>query len=156
MADAPVPEGTMTGFEPWNAQVTRDDVYFGDRRESVRAIRHVPDNKRYEDLNCGLMYFHGGGGVAGSPEAEANTVDRFAVETGCTIFNVKYRLAPENPAPAGMEDGYTAFVNLSENAYSFGVDVDKLAYYGASGGGWIASGVGMLLAEQGMSYLAKF
>jgi acetyl esterase/lipase len=68
------------------------------------------------------MYFHGGGGVAGSPEAEANTVDRFAVETGCTIFNLKYRLAPENPAPAGMTDGFNAFVELSERAEYFGVD----------------------------------
>jgi acetyl esterase/lipase len=63
---------------------------------------HAPKNKRYEELNCGLMYFHGGGGMVGKPEDEAKFVDRFAVETGCTIFNTAYRLAPENPAPAGF------------------------------------------------------
>jgi acetyl esterase len=102
------------------------------------------------------MYFHGGGGVAGRPEDEANSCDRFAVETGCTIFNTKYRLAPENIAPAGMEDGFNGLVYLSENAEQWGVDPEKLAYYGASGGGWIASGVGMLLAEAELSHIAKF
>jgi acetyl esterase len=64
---------------------------------------HVPNDKKYSrGPNCGLMYYHGGAGIYGTPELEATVCDRFAVETGCTIFNVKYRLAPENPAPAGM------------------------------------------------------
>jgi acetyl esterase/lipase len=118
---------------------------------------HVPWMKKYEDLNCGLMYFHGGGGVMSKPEHESGPVDRFAVETGCTIFNTSYRLAPENPAPAGMEDGFTALLALYGDAEMlYGVDPEKIAYYGASGGGWIASGVGMLLAERGLSHIAKF
>lgn len=57
-----------------------------------------------------------------------------------------------------MEDGYNAFTWLAtkKNAKSFGVDHEKLAYAGASGGGWIASGVGMMLAENDLSHLAKF
>jgi acetyl esterase/lipase len=118
---------------------------------------HVPDNKKYSDgPNCGLMYIHGGAGIWGSPEIDANQVDRFAVETGCTIFNIKYRLAPENPAPAGMEDAFNAFTYIAENSRYFNVHEDKLAYFGGSGGAWIASGVGMMLAEQGLSHYAQF
>lgn len=102
------------------------------------------------------MYFHTGAGIIGTPESEGNAVDRFAVETGCTIFNVDYRRAPEDPAPAGFEDGYNAYVSLYENAADYGIDPEKMAYFGASGGGWIASGVGWFLAEAGQSYMAKF
>ena len=63
---------------------------------------HVPKDGRHEPLNCALMYFHGGAGMMSKPEHEADQCDRYAVETMCTIFNTEYRLAPENPAPAGM------------------------------------------------------
>jgi acetyl esterase len=56
----------------------------------------------YDDFSCGLMYFHTGAGILGTADSEATAVDRFTVETGCTIFNVDYRRAPENPAPAGF------------------------------------------------------
>lgn len=59
-------------------------------------------NKRYnEDDNCGIMFFHGGGGVMSGPADIKVVCDRLAVETGCNIFNTGYRLAPEFPAPAG-------------------------------------------------------
>ena len=56
-----------------------------------------------------------------------------------------------------MEDGYNGFTWLAETgAKDFGVDSEKLAYGGASGGAWIASGVGMMLAENEKRGLAKF
>jgi acetyl esterase len=152
-ADYSVP-GVPTGWEQWNEQVTRSEAWLN---PPFYSIMHEPLNKKYGNgPNCGLMYFHGGGGVAGRPEDEVDSCDRFAVETGCTVFNTHYRLAPENIAPAGMEDGFNGLVYLYENAAQFGLNPEKLAYYGASGGAWIASGVGMLLAEAGLSHIAKF
>lgn len=114
MYETPVPEGTPTGFEEWSNQVDREVTYL----DGVRTIIHTPRNPKYVDeFNCALMYFHGGAGIVGTADSEAKAVDVFTVNTGCTIFNVDYRRAPENPAPAGMEDGYKAYNYLWENSY---------------------------------------
>jgi acetyl esterase/lipase len=147
-----MPEGMEdmpTGFEQWTEQVERVESQLNNEGDAVvRSIVHIPNEKRHDNgKNCGIMFFHGGGGVMSAPDDVVTVCDRLAVETGCHIFNTGYRLAPEHPAPAGMEDGYNGFTWLAETgAKDFGVDSEKLAYGGASGGGWIASGVGMMLA----------
>jgi len=82
--------------------------------------------------------------------------NRYAVESNVTIFNVDYRLCPENKAPAGICDAYAALKHVIGNAEKFGVDVDKIAIFGESGGGWITTGVGMMLAERDEGDLVKF
>lgn len=157
-----VPEGMEdmpTGFEQWTEQVERVESQLNNDGDAVvRSIVHIPNEKRHENgKNCGIMFLHGGGGVMSAPDDVVTVCDRLAVETGCHIFNTGYRLAPEHPAPAGIEDAYNGFTWLAETgANDFGVDSEKLAYGGASGGAWIASGVGMMLAESGKRGLAKF
>lgn len=64
MFEAP-PPGTPTGFEEWTEQVERIESSLND----VRSIVHVPNEKRHEDdKNCGIMFFHGGGGVMSGPD----------------------------------------------------------------------------------------
>ncbi len=45
---------------------------------------------------CGLVYYHGGYGVYGTALAESHIANKYAIQTGCTIFNVDYNLAPEH------------------------------------------------------------
>src|SRR6185437_9955334 len=59
-----------------------------------------------------LLHVHGGGFVMGTPEMDAARNIEVARATGCTILSVDYRLAPEHPHPAGLEDCHAALVWL--------------------------------------------
>ena len=79
-----------------------------------------------------LLWIHGGGYVLGSPAQDDALCRRFARELGITVAAVKYRLAPQNPYPAGLEDCYSALKWLAALP---AVDASKVAVAGASAGG---------------------
>jgi hypothetical protein len=64
------PRPGPTGYEMWTEQVTHTEIYL----DGIFSIMQVPENKKYssDGLNCGLMYFHGGGGLISKPEHETN------------------------------------------------------------------------------------
>lgn len=94
-----------------------------------------------------MVFFHGGGAVAGTPEIMAATSNRYAVESGVQIISVKYRLAPEHKAPAGINDAYAAAKHVIEEPEKFGCDPKRVGIFGDSGGGYITAGVGMRFAQ---------
>ncbi|MFT9258333.1 MAG: alpha/beta hydrolase [Acetobacter sp.] len=67
-----------------------------------------------------ILYVHGGGMIAGTPDMQAGTLARLASETGSLIVSVDYRLAPEVPFPGGLEDVYAALVWLHGHAGALG------------------------------------
>jgi len=94
--------------------------------------------------------------VAGSPEGMISIMNRYAVTADVNMISVKYRLAPEAKAPAGINDAYAAFMDVRRNPKRFGCDPNKIGFMGESGGGYIAAGVGLLLAERDQGHLARF
>ena len=65
---------------------------------------------------CGLVYYHGGGGWLGTASEFNYHVDRIAVETGCILFNVDFRNAPEfniEKGDSGIFDAYNAAIDIS-------------------------------------------
>ncbi|CAI4214655.1 unnamed protein product [Parascedosporium putredinis] len=98
-----------------------------------------------------IIYFHGGGMVASSVETFGPSVARHASASGVVFFAVDYRLAPEYPAPAGVEDGYAALKYVSENALEFHIDPARIAVMGDSGGGCIAAGVALMARDRALS-----
>jgi acetyl esterase len=86
-----------------------------------------------------MMYLHGGGWVAGA----VATVDPFcrllSEAAGVIIVSVEYRLAPEHPYPAGLEDTLAAVAWAAEHAHEFGGDVSRLALGGDSAGANLAA-----------------
>jgi acetyl esterase len=103
-----------------------------------------------------MIFFHGGGGVAGSADIYANMCCRYAVESDVTVVNVDYRLAPEHKSPAAIMDAYAALKYVVKNADKLSIDKYRIGTFGESGGGWVTTGLGMLLAERDESYLVKF
>jgi acetyl esterase/lipase len=97
----------------------------------------------------GIVFFHGGGWVAGSLESHDGFCRRLANESGCRVIAVDYRLAPEHRFPAGLEDGIAAFAHVAKNARSFGIDPARLGIAGDSAGGTLAAVICRLMRDQG-------
>ncbi|MEO6081816.1 MAG: alpha/beta hydrolase fold domain-containing protein [Umezawaea sp.] len=95
-----------------------------------------------------LLWVHGGGLIFGSPEQDDRSNIAFARELGITVAAVRYRLGPDNPAPAAVEDAYAALRGLVACAEDLRIDVDRIAIGGASAGGGIAAGLALLAHDR--------
>jgi acetyl esterase len=133
--DDPVSVGEVVGFT----------IPAEGRDISARA--YVP---RDEGLFPTVAFFHGGGFVLGSLEGYDNFCRLLAKRSGCLVVSVDYRLAPEHPWPAALEDAYAAARWLSNNAEQFSGDGSRLAVAGDSAGGNLSATVSILARERGM------
>lgn len=95
-----------------------------------------------------IVFFHGGGHVICSLDTH-DTVARFLARTaGCTVISVDYRMGPEHPFPAAVEDSYDAVHWVADYAKDLRVDVGKLAVCGDSAGGNLATVVALLARDR--------
>jgi acetyl esterase len=74
---------------------------------------------------------------------------RLARELGVVVVSVDYRLAPEHPYPAPLEDCYAGLVWMAKNADALGVDPDRIAIHGESAGGGLCAGLALLARDRG-------
>jgi len=96
-----------------------------------------------------LLWMHGGGFSMGLPEMDEAFSRRVAAEAGCIVASVDYRLAPEHPFPAAIEDCYDALGWLADGPTGLAVDGRRLAVGGASAGGGLAAGLALLARDRG-------
>ncbi|MGW4325750.1 alpha/beta hydrolase [Nocardia sp. NPDC004573] len=87
-----------------------------------------------------VLYLHGGGYAVGSPATHRSLAARLAVDTGCPVYVLDYRLAPEHPFPAALDDAEAAFLEL----VATGLRPDRIAVSGDSAGG----GLSLALAQR--------
>jgi len=95
----------------------------------------------------GMVFFHGGGWVAGSLETHDGLCRRLCEAAGCRIVAVDYRLAPEHPFPAGLTDCLLALNWVSNHALTLGIDRSRLAVGGDSAGAGLAAAVAQIARE---------
>jgi acetyl esterase/lipase len=112
---------------------------------TVRIYR--PEGRK--GVSPALLWIHGGGYVLGAIEDDDATCARLAVEANCTTVSVGYRLAPENPFPAPLDDCYAALRWMENNAGGLGIDRSRIAIGGASAGGGLAAGLALLARDRG-------
>jgi acetyl esterase len=87
----------------------------------------------------GLIYFHGGGLVAGSLDSHDGICRALAHASGCRLLAVDYRLAPEHPFPAAIDDACAAISWIGARAAEFGIEADRVAICGDSAGATLAA-----------------
>lgn len=95
-----------------------------------------------------LLWIHGGGYVLGSVQGDDLRAKSLALTLDCVVASVEYRLAPEHPFPAPLEDCYAALKWLAANSAGFGIDKARIAIGGASAGGGLAAGLGLLARDR--------
>lgn len=97
---------------------------------------------------------HGGGMILGHRSSAASDLIDLAEEHGIVGVTVEYRLAPEHPHPAPVEDCYAGLVWMAENADELGIDPDQIMVTGGSAGGGLAAGVALLARDRACPQLA--
>lgn len=95
-----------------------------------------------------LLWIHGGGLVMGAAEQANALCSRFANDLGIVVVSVDYRLAPEHPFPAGLDDCHTALVWLADHAAEMGVDPSRIAVGGDSAGGCLAASLAQMVVDR--------
>lgn len=101
-----------------------------------------------------LVYFHGGGFTIGSTATHDAVCRTLCMIAECIVISVGYRLAPENPYPAALDDAMAATCWVAENTGSLGADPSRIAVGGDSAGGNLAAVVCLLAKQQQFPDLA--
>ena len=116
----------------------------------LRARLYTPPADPGEDRPSALVvYFHGGGWVVGDLETHDQPCRLLALHSGAKVLSVDYRLAPEHPFPAPVEDALSAFRDAVAKAEELGIDPARVAVAGDSAGGHLATVCAMLAAADG-------
>jgi acetyl esterase/lipase len=126
-------EAMLAGIEvPDNPNVAKEDRTIpgpaGDPDISVRVYKPVNATTELP----GIYFIHGGGMILGTVAGEDPVATLICDQVGAVVVSVEYRLSPENPHPAPVEDCYAGLAWMAKNAAELGFDPERLAIYGGS------------------------
>jgi acetyl esterase/lipase len=98
--------------------------------------------------SAAIYYVHGGGMMLGNNRFALDLVIPWALEHGAVVVSVEYRLAPEHPDPAPIEDCYAGLLGAIGEADRLGIDPSRVLIAGGSAGGGLAAGVALLARDR--------
>ncbi|MFE6925352.1 alpha/beta hydrolase [Nocardia sp. NPDC057663] len=119
------------------------------RAGAIAARLYRADGTPPESAAPALVYLHGGGFVLGTLDGADDLCRAIAAGSGWTVVSLDYRLAPENPYPAALEDCIDAYTWLTRSAPELGIDPDRIAVGGDSAGGNLAAALCLHRREEG-------
>jgi acetyl esterase/lipase len=147
--------GAMGGSLPTDERVVVEDRSIpGVAPEAQIPIRVYAPVSRAGDPAAALVFFHGGAFVLGDRYTEELRCLRYAAEAGCVVVSVDYRLAPEDPFPAGVDDCYAGLEWTVAHAAELGIDPGRVGVGGSSAGGALAAAVALMARDKGGPALA--
>lgn len=130
-----------------SVQITERYIPGADAQEMLIKI-YEPIQREGKKLPA-LLWIHGGGYVLGHPNGDDGLCESFVQAAGCVVISPDYRLAPEHPFPAAIEDCYAALVWLASVADEWNIDLSRLAIGGASAGGGLTAALALLARDRG-------
>jgi acetyl esterase/lipase len=95
-----------------------------------------------------LLWMHGGGYVLGSPDGEDAMCELFAEKADCIVVSADYRLAPEHPYPAAIEDCYAALRWIAASADSLHINPSRIGIGGPSAGGGLTAALALAARDR--------
>jgi acetyl esterase/lipase len=137
-------ERVWTALQRRNTRDDRDDVEVLTLCSGVGVRLHRPVG--VSEPAPALLWMHGGGYVLGSARQDDGFCRRFSRSLGITVASVDYRLAPEHPYPAALQDCYSALTWLAGLP---AVDPARVAIGGPSAGGGLAAALALLARDRG-------
>ena len=135
------------GVDTTGIVVTDHEIPSDDGTVTVRV--YAPSGPPPAAGRPALLDIHGGGFVVGSIEMEHAFATQVARELGAVVATPEYRLAPEHPFPAGLDDCYGTLKWLHDNAATLGVDTTRIGVGGQSAGGGLAAATALLARDRG-------
>lgn len=140
------------------AQMVAGDQPIGALREltvdgaegPLAARLYIPSSRVGADPVPTLLFIHGGGMALGDLDSHDGACRHLAERSGVQVLAVDYRLAPEHPYPAAVEDCFAAYQWLVKNADSLNADPERLAVGGDSAGGLLSVTTALQAAEAGL------
>ena len=159
---APKSQDPSTLRDGWNAYGSRlnrpypEGMQVNDERiacvspglEGGLAVRFYRPKNAPTPSPC-VVYLHGGAFIKGSLDSGDSIAWGIADQVGAVVMSVDYRLAPEFPFPAGVEDCFAAVRYLAEHGGEHGVDPTRIALWGDSAGGNMAAAVCLMARDRG-------
>ena len=132
------------------------DVTVTQRRVGEPAVRvMITTPTESQPRRPGVLWIHGGGYVLGSPQLEASGIGQLARDLDVIVVSPDYRLAPEHPFPAALDDCMATLGWMRANADELGIDPDRIAVVGASAGGGLAAAVAQRCHDEGIPLRAQ-
>lgn len=116
-----------------------------DQEISLRIYRPIDAES---SLPC-IYWIHGGGMVMGDLDQSDPTCEQLVDELGCIVVSVDYRLAPEHPYPAPVDDCFIGLEWVAENTEELGIDASRIAISGQSAGGGLSAAVALRARDEG-------
>ena len=135
----------VTGRPDRHARVEEAAIDLPGRRLMLRV--HRPKNAC--QMLPLIVSFHGGGFIAGTAVQNDWLNSHLAARCPAVVVSVEYRLAPENPLPKPVEDGYDTLARIVDNAIDWGIDAGAVAVMGESAGGMIAALIALRARKDG-------
>ena len=128
-------------------EIEDHDVSSSDEEKAVVPVR-IYRRKNAEGLSPVLLYLHGGGFFCGDLFFEQMQCAQYALNAWCAVVCVAYRLAPEDPFPAGLDDCYRTLEFLWEHSQELRFDRSLIAVGGSSAGANLAAAVALLARDR--------
>lgn len=134
----------LSGKKEAVAMIEELDIPMGNHQIPIRIYR--PKGKT-DQKSSAIIYIHGGWFIAGGYETHDAVVRKLANKTGSVVIFIDYRLAPEHPFPAGLNDCLDAVQWVVENADSLEIDKEQIGIIGDSAGGGLSTAVSTQIGE---------
>jgi acetyl esterase len=152
------PGGLRTGWNDYGARLNRgypDGMVVGDAMLNCPGagtggsipVRFYRPKDAPLPSPC-VVYLHGGAFIKGSLDSGDSIAWGVADQVGVVVVSVDYRLAPEHPFPAGVEDCYAVIRHLAEHGAEHGLDPTRIALWGDSAGGNMAAAVCLMARDR--------
>jgi acetyl esterase/lipase len=136
---------------PMHPDLRVEDFRIGGPAGPIPIRVYWPDDSAGTATHPVTMFFHGGGFALGDLDTHDATARDHAVGAASVVVSVDYRLAPEHPYPAAVEDAWAATRWVADHAGEFGADSSRFAVAGDSAGGNLAAVVAQLARDAARS-----